>query len=155
MLSFTLIENLWHCKKPMPTFAANLTMLFTEAPFMERFALAHKAGFKHIEYLFPYAYKVEDLKAELQQHGLQQVLFNLPSGDWAAGERGIGALPGREEEFRAGVPKAIEYAQALGVPRLNCLAGKRVVGQSDERHWQTLVVLLTVLKPHQTPVKFG
>ena len=69
----------------MPTFAANLTMLFTEAPFVERFALAHKAGFKHIEYLFPHAYKVEDLKAELQQHGLQQVLLNLPSGGLGRG----------------------------------------------------------------------
>jgi hydroxypyruvate isomerase len=123
----------------MPKFAANLTMLFTEVPFLERFALARKAGFTHIEYLFPYAFKVEDLKAELEKHGLQQVLFNLPSGDWAAGDRGIGASPGREAEFRAGVPRAIEYAQALGVPRLNCLAGKRVPGRSDEEHWQSLV----------------
>jgi hydroxypyruvate isomerase len=122
----------------MPKFAANLTMLFTEAPFLERFALARKAGFTHIEYLFPYGFKVEDLKRELEKHGLQQVLFNLPSGDWAGGDRGIGASPGREAEFRAGVPKAIEYAKALGVPRLNCLAGKRVPGHSDEEHWQTL-----------------
>ena len=123
----------------MPKFAANLTMLFTEVPFLERFALARKAGFTHVEYLFPYAFKVEDLKAELEKHGLQQVLFNLPSGDWAAGDRGIGASPGREAEFRAGVPRAIEYAKVLGVPRLNCLAGKRVPGRSDEEHWQTLV----------------
>jgi hydroxypyruvate isomerase len=123
----------------MPKFAANLTMLFTEAPFLERFALARKAGFTHVEYLFPYAFKVEDLKAELEKHGLQQVLFNLPSGDWAAGDRGIGASPGREAEFRAGVPRAIEYAKALGVPRLNCLAGKRVPGRSNDEHWQTLV----------------
>ena len=123
----------------MPKFAANLTMLFTESPFLERFALARKAGFSHIEYLFPYAFKAEDLKAELEKHGLQQVLFNLPSGDWAAGDRGIGASPGREAEFRAGVPQAIEYARVLGVPRLNCLAGKRVAGRSDEEHWQTLV----------------
>jgi hydroxypyruvate isomerase len=123
----------------MPRFAANLTMLFTEAPFLERFALARAAGFTHVEYLFPYAFKAEDLKTELQKNGLQQVLFNLPSGDWAAGDRGIGAAPGREEEFRAGVPKAIEYAKLLGVPRLNCLAGKRVAGRSDSDHWQTLV----------------
>jgi hydroxypyruvate isomerase len=123
----------------MPKFAANLTMLFTEVSFLERFALARKAGFTHVEYLFPYAFEVEDLKAELDKHGLQQVLFNLPSGDWAAGDRGIGASPGREAEFRAGVPRAIEYAKVLSVPRLNCLAGKRVPGRSDEEHWQTLV----------------
>jgi hydroxypyruvate isomerase len=123
----------------MPIFAANLTMLFTEVSFLERFALARKVGFIHVEYLFPYAFKVEDLKAKLENHGLQQVLFNLPSGDWAAGDRGIGASPGREAEFRAGVPRAIEYAKVLGVPRLNCLVGKRVPGRSDEEHWQTLV----------------
>lgn len=123
----------------MPKFAANLTMLFTEVPFLERFALARKAGFTHVEYLLPYAFKAEELKAELQKHGLQQVLFNLPAGDWAAGDRGIGAAPGRESEFRAGVPKAIEYAKVLGVPRVNLLAGKRVAGRSDEEHWQTLV----------------
>jgi hydroxypyruvate isomerase len=123
----------------MPKFAANLTMLFTEVPFLERFALARSAGFTHVEYLFPYACKVEELKAELAKHGLTQVLFNLPAGDWAAGDRGIGASPGREAEFRAGVPKAIEYALALGVPRLNCLAGKRVAGRSDAEHRDTLV----------------
>jgi hydroxypyruvate isomerase len=123
----------------MPQFAANLTMLFTEVPFLERFARARKAGFTHVEYLFPYAFKAEDLRVELEKHGLQQVLFNLPSGDWAAGDRGIGASPGREAEFRAGVPRAIEYAKALDVPRLNCLAGKRVAGHSDAEHWQTLV----------------
>jgi hydroxypyruvate isomerase len=123
----------------MPRFAANLTMLFTEAPFLERFALARMAGFTHVEYLFPYAFKAEDLKTELAKHQLHQVLFNLPSGDWSAGDRGIAASPGREAEFCAGVPRAIEYAGILGVPRLNCLAGKRVPGCSDEKHWQTLV----------------
>lgn len=123
----------------MPKFAANLTMLFTDVPFMERFALARAAGFTHVEYLLPYPFKAADLKAALDQNGLQQVLFNLPSGDWAAGERGIAALPGRSDEFRAGVPKAIEYAQVLGVSRLNCLVGKRIAGHSDDEHWQTLV----------------
>ena len=123
----------------MPKFAANLTMLFTEAPFMERFALARAAGFTHVEYLFPYPFKAEDLKAELDKCELTQILFNLPAGDWAAGERGIAALPGRSEEFRAGVPKAIEYAKVLGVNRVNCLAGKRIAGHSDEEHLQTLV----------------
>lgn len=123
----------------MPKFAANLTMLFTEAPFPERFALARQAGFDLVEYLFPYAFPADLLRAQLQTHGLRQVLFNLPAGDWAGGDRGIAASPGREEEFRTGVPKAIEYARILGVPRLNCLAGKRVPGRSEAEHWQTLL----------------
>lgn len=123
----------------MPTFAANLTMLFTEVPFLERFALARQAGFTFVEYLFPYAHPAEEIQRQLQTHGLTQVLFNLPAGDWAGGDRGIGASPGREDEFRAGVPKAIAYARTLGVPRLNCLAGKRVAGRSDAEHRATLV----------------
>lgn len=123
----------------MPKFAANLTMLFTEVPFMERFSQARQAGFTHVEYLFPYPFKAEDLKAELDKNGLRQVLFNLPSGDWGAGDRGIAAQPGRSDEFRAGVPTAIEYAKVLEVNRLNCLVGKRVAGHSDEEHWQTMV----------------
>jgi hydroxypyruvate isomerase len=123
----------------MPKFAANLIMLFTEVPFLDRFALARKAGFDFVEYLFPYAFSAENIQAQLAAHGLTQVLFNLPSGDWAAGDRGIGAASGREAEFRAGVAKAIEYVGVLGVPRLNCLAGKRVPGRSDEEHWHTLV----------------
>src|ERR1019366_3946571 len=115
----------------MPKFAANLTMLFTEVPFLDRFVLAQKAGFDFVEYLFPYAFPAENIRAQLAAHGLTQVLFNLPSGDWAAGDRGIGAVPGREAEFRVGVAKAIEYAGVLGVPRLNCLAGKRVPGKSE------------------------
>ncbi len=85
----------------MPNFTANLTMLFTEVPFMERFALARAAGFTHVEYLFPYPFKAEDLKAELDQNGLTQVLFNLPAGDFATGERGIAALPGRSSDHGA------------------------------------------------------
>jgi len=123
----------------MPKFAANLTMLFTEVPFLERFALARQAGFAFVEYLFPYAHPADEIKSQLQAHRLTQVLFNLPSGDWAGGDRGIGASPGREAEFRAGVPKAIAYARTLGVPRLNCLAGKRVAGRSDLEHRQVLV----------------
>jgi hydroxypyruvate isomerase len=123
----------------MPTFAANLTMLFTEVPFLERFALARQAGFTFVEYLFPYAHPADEIKSQLQAHSLTQVLFNLPAGDWAGGDRGIGASPGREEEFRAGVPKAIAYARTLGVPRLNCLAGKRVAGRTDPEHRAVLV----------------
>ncbi len=123
----------------MPRFAANLTMLFTEVPFLDRFACARQAGFEFVEYLFPYPYEAAELRRRLADHGLRQVLFNLPAGDWAAGDRGIGAAPGREAEFRAGVSKAIEYARVLGVPRLNCLAGRRVAGRSEPDHRQTLV----------------
>ncbi|HEY2031332.1 MAG TPA: hydroxypyruvate isomerase [Myxococcales bacterium] len=108
----------------MPKFAANLTMLFTEAPFLDRFERAAKAGFKSVEFLFPYPYPVSELKRRLDGNGLQLVLHNLPAGDWDKGERGIACLPGREEEFRDGVAKAIEYATALGVKQVNCLAGK-------------------------------
>lgn len=123
----------------MPTFAANLTMLFTEVPFLERFAAARRAGFSFVEYLFPYPYEAADLRRLLDEHGLRQVLFNLPAGDWAAGDRGLGALPGREAEFREGVARAVAYANVLGVPRLNCLAGKRVAGRSEAEHRETLV----------------
>jgi hydroxypyruvate isomerase len=136
----------------MPKFAANLTMLFTESPFLDRFVLARQAGFEHVEYLFPYPYEPTELKRRLDASGLCQVLFNLPAGDWAAGDRGIGASPDRGAEFRAGVAKAIEYARVLGVTRLNCLAGKRVPGRSDEEHWQTLArnvrFAATELAPH-------
>jgi len=114
-------------------------MLFTEAPFLDRFALARKSGFRFVEYLFPYPYKVDELKEQLKLHGLTQVMFNLPSGDWAAGERGIAGLPGRSEEFRAGVKRALEYATALGVTRLNCLAGKRLPQFAEENQWRVLV----------------
>ncbi|QWE15724.1 hydroxypyruvate isomerase [Polynucleobacter sp. AP-Nino-20-G2] len=108
----------------MPRFAANLTMLFTEQPFLERFALARIGGFKAVEFLFPYAFDVNDIKSALDNNALKLVLHNLPAGDWDSGERGIACLPDRIEEFRAGVAKAIEYATTLGVPQLNCLAGK-------------------------------
>jgi hydroxypyruvate isomerase len=122
----------------MPKFAANLTMMFTEVPFMERFGLAKEAGFKFVEYLFPYDFPVEDLKAQLQKNGLQQVLFNLPCGDWVKGERGIAAIPDRSEEFFAGVDKAIEYALALGVTQLNCLVGKKAAAFDEKQHMATL-----------------
>ena len=107
----------------MPKFAANLTMLFNEVPFLDRFECAATAGFSAVEFLFPYAFAANDIKARLDAHKLKLVLHNLPAGDWDAGERGIACLPGREDEFRAGVGKAIEYAKALGVTQLNCLAG--------------------------------
>ena len=107
----------------MPKFAANLTMLYNEHDFIERFAAAAADGFEAVEYLFPYAYKKELLADLLKEHDLTQALHNMPAGDWVGGERGIACLPGREEEFRAGVISAIEYATALGCKRVNCLAG--------------------------------
>ena len=123
----------------MPKFAANLTMLFTELPFLDRFERAASAGFTAVEFLFPYAFAAGDIKARLDDHHLTLVLHNLPAGDWDAGERGIACLPGREDEFRAGVGKAIAYAQALGVPQLNCLAGKAPAG-ADEAHLRKTLV---------------
>lgn len=107
----------------MPKFSANLSMLFTEHEFLDRFDAAAAAGFKGVEYLGPYDYTPAEVAARLDKNGLSQVLFNLPSGDWAGGERGIAVLPGRVEEFRSGVDKAITYAKALGCPQVNCLAG--------------------------------
>ncbi|WP_119288490.1 hydroxypyruvate isomerase [Azohydromonas sediminis] len=115
----------------MPRFAANLTMLFNEVPFLDRFERAARAGFDAVEFLFPYAFPAAEIKTRLDAHGLKLVLHNLPAGDWDAGERGIACHPDRVAEFRAGVGKAIEYAAALGVPQLNCLAGKAPAGVDD------------------------
>ncbi len=112
----------------MPKFAANLTMLFNEVPFLDRFEAALKAGFKGVEYLFPYEYKKEELAERLRRCNLVQVLHNLPAGNWAAGERGIACLPGRTGEFQESVGKAAEYAKALGCKTVNCLAGKAPQG---------------------------
>nr|WP_294867215.1 2-oxo-tetronate isomerase [uncultured Pseudogulbenkiania sp.] len=107
----------------MPQFAANLTMMYTEHDFLDRFAAAARDGFRAVEYLFPYDYPAADIAARLAAHGLTQALFNLPPGDWAAGERGIAALPGREEEFAASVERALEYAHGTGCRRLHAMAG--------------------------------
>ena len=123
----------------MPRFAANLSMLFTEQDFLSRFAAAAKAGFTGVEYLFPYDYELADLKAQLDAHGLTQVLFNLPAGDWAKGERGIACHPDRVDEFRAGVDRAIAYAQVLGNTQINCLAGITPTGVDDALVRKTLV----------------
>jgi len=107
----------------MPKFAANLTMLFNEVDFLDRFDAAAKAGFRGVEYLFPYAYDKNQLAEKLKTLKLTQVLHNLPAGDWAGGERGIACMPARVGEFQDGVGKAIEYATALGCKQINCLAG--------------------------------
>ncbi len=126
----------------MPKFAANLSMLFTELPFMERFEAAKAAGFDAVEYLFPYAFDRQELAGALKKHGLQQVLHNLPPGDWDAGERGIACHPDRVTEFQAGVQQGISYATTLGCPQLNCLAGKLPPGVSHEAATATFVANL-------------
>lgn len=117
----------------MPQFAANLTMLFNEVPFLDRFALARDAGFEAVEFLFPYDHAPQEIRRRLDDNGLRLVLHNLPAGHWAAGERGIACLPGRSDEFRAGVDLAIDYAQALGAQQLNCLVGQVPPGADPAR----------------------
>lgn len=107
----------------MPKLAANITMMFNELPFLERIQASAQSGFKAVEFLFPYDFEAQDIAAELKRHAVKNVLFNMPPGDWEAGERGIAALPGREQEFRDGVAKAIAYARALGTPNLHAMAG--------------------------------
>lgn len=127
----------------MPRFAANLTMLFNELPFLERFKAAADAGFKGVEYLFPYPFAKEELAAQLEQHGLTQVLHNLPAGNWEKGERGIACHPDRVEEFREGVERAIEYATALRCRTVNCLVGIAPAGVSEDVLRKTVVDNLT------------
>ena len=107
----------------MPRFAANLSMLYPELDFLDRFDAAARDGFTGVEYLFPYAFAADEIKARLQAHGLQQVLFNGPPGNWDGGERGLACLPGREKEFRDGIAKALDYAAALDCPRVHLMAG--------------------------------
>ena len=123
----------------LPKFAANLSMLFTEVPFAQRFARAAQAGFDAVECQFPYELPVAEVKALLEENRLQMVLHNLPAGDWAAGDRGVACNPARVDEFRAGVAKAISYATVLGVPRINCLAGLAPAGVPEALVRQTFV----------------
>jgi hydroxypyruvate isomerase len=123
----------------MTKLAANLTMLFNEVPFLERFEAAAKAGFKAVEFLFPYPYEARDLAQRLQANGLELVLHNLPAGNWEAGERGIACHPGRVQEFRDGVRTAISYAKQLNVKQLNCLVGILPLGVSQDAAHSTLV----------------
>lgn len=123
----------------MPQFAANLTMMFTEVDFLDRFDAAKHAGFDGVEYLFPYEYDIAILQDKLESNGLTQILHNLPAGDWEAGERGIACLPDRVEEFQDGVDRAIEYASALGCKQVNCLAGLKPPELSSEVLLETLI----------------
>ena len=107
-------------------------MLYNELPFIDRFAAAAADGFKGVEYLFPYDFSASVIAVKLKEHGLQQVLFNAPPGDWMVGERGIACIPGREAEFQAGIAQALDYAQALGCPRIHIMAGLQPSGVSAE-----------------------
>src|SRR5678815_3725592 len=116
----------------MPRFAANLSMLYPELDFLDRLGAAARDGFAAVEFLFPYAYDAREIARRLADHGLAQVLFNAPPGNWDAGERGIACLPGRDDEFRDGVQRALEYAEALGCPRVHVMAGLVPAGATRE-----------------------
>ena len=123
----------------MPKFSANLTMMFNEVKFLDRFERASKAGFKAVEFMFPYEWSREQLAGALESHKLEQVLFNLPAGDWAGGDRGIASIPGRESEFKDGVESALNYAETLRCPTINCLVGLTPVGVGADKVHQTLM----------------
>lgn len=123
----------------MPKFSANLSMLFTEVPFVSRFGAAAANGFRAVEYVSPYDYPAEQIAALLYENALSQALFNLPAGDWTAGERGIACLPGRAGEFQDGVQRAIAYAKVLGNPIINCLAGIKPANVGNDAAYEALV----------------
>jgi len=151
----------------MPKFAANLTMLYTDSPFLERFVRAKASGFRFVEYLFPYEHDIGALADALAKNSLTQVLFNLPAGNWGAGDRGIAAYPDRISEFRQGVARALQVAKVLQVKQLNCLVGKRdkKIPLADQtrvmienlRHAaralaeQDITLLLEMLNPYDVP----
>ncbi|WP_315706263.1 MULTISPECIES: 2-oxo-tetronate isomerase [unclassified Bradyrhizobium] len=125
----------------MPRFAANLTMMFTEHPFLDRFAAAAKAGFTAVEFLFPYAYPAEEVGKRLHDNGLTQALFNLPPGDWDAGEKGFAALPERFDDLKASLATALPYAQATGVKRVHLMAG--IAERSDAKAVEAFIKSVT------------
>lgn len=126
----------------MPRFAANLSLLYNDVDFLDRFAAAAVDGFQGVEFLFPYAWPAEQLAGLLKAHGLQQVLFNAPPGDWESGERGIACLPGREAEFRAGFEQALDYARVLACPRVHVMAGLVPAGETRDSVRATYVANL-------------
>jgi hydroxypyruvate isomerase len=131
----------------MPRFAANLTMMFGEVEFLDRFERAARAGFTGVEYLFPYDHDARELRRQLDQHRLTMVLHNLPAGRWSQGERGIACHPDRTAEFRAGVDQAVDYARVLGCTQLNCLAGVPPAGVAPGEAHATLVDNLRFAAP--------
>lgn len=122
----------------MPRFAANLTMMFTERPFLERFEAAAAAGFRAVEFLFPYDWPAAEVRAALDAAGLELALFNAPPGDWEAGERGLAALPGREAEFREAFARALDYAAVLRPARLHVMAGLATGPEARETYLANL-----------------
>ena len=123
----------------MPRLAANLTMMFGELPFLDRFDAAAKAGFKAVEFLFPYDHPAETVRAAAERAGVEIVLFNFPPGDWAGGERGIAALPGREAEVSAALVQGIDYARTLGVPRVHLMAGLVPVSAASRARFEAAI----------------
>ncbi|KAF3997747.1 hydroxypyruvate isomerase [Glaciimonas immobilis] len=123
----------------MTKLAANLTMLFTELPFLDRFGAAAKAGFKGVEFLFPYGFRPEEINDKLQTNNLELVLHNLPAGNWEGGERGIACHPNRVSEFNEGVEEALRYAKVFGLKQVNCLVGIAPAGVSAEELKSTVV----------------
>lgn len=123
----------------MSLFAANLSMMFNEVEFMDRFKAASDAGFTAVEYLFPYDYPTEAISKALHENKLQQVLFNTPPGDWEAGERGLASVPGREQEFQDGIATAVEYAKVLKCPRVHAMAGLLPVDADKQQRTETYI----------------
>jgi 2-dehydrotetronate isomerase len=138
----------------MPRFAANLTMMFTEVPFLDRFAAAAKAGFTAVEFLFPYAHPAEEVGKRLREAGLTQALFNLPPGDWNAGEKGFAALPARFDDLKKSLETALPYAQATGVKRVHLMAGiaERSDAKAIEAFYKSVAWAAEFFAPHNLDV---
>jgi hydroxypyruvate isomerase len=132
----------------MPKLAANLSWLFTEVPFLDRFEAAAAAGFRAVEFLQPYELPPEEIAARLKRHGLEHVLFNLPPGDASKGERGLAALPGREREFVRNVDRALDYAQATGCRRIHALAGNASAAAAEATYVANLRAAADIVAPH-------
>ncbi len=136
----------------MPRFAANLSMMFNEVPFLDRFEAAAKAGFTAVEFLFPYDFPAADIAQRLVDNGLRQVLFNAPPGDWTKGERGQAALPGRQAEFREGFRRALDYAATLNCPRIHVMSGLIPAGEAHDAMTATLGANLAWAAEQANPV---
>ena len=133
----------------MPKLAANLTMMYGEHAFVDRFAAAARDGFRGVEYLFPYEHPAAELRARLDAHRLEQALFNAPPGDWVRGERGLASLPGREDEFRKSIDTALDYARVLGNRRLHVMAG--LIAANDDRARHRDVYVKNLDRPMEFP----
>jgi hydroxypyruvate isomerase len=126
----------------MPKFNANLSMMFTEVDFLERFGAAAKAGFKGVEFLFPYEFAADRILEQLHKHDLQMVLFNMPPGDWAAGDRGLACDPAKVTQFQENIGKAVEYAKDLDCSNIHCMAGLKPRGVSEDKMRETYIANL-------------